>query len=402
MNNMICTIRNSFEDLDAMRGYFKGLPSFGSPASVNVHTWLLTDYFQIRQVLNDPSTFKAYDFRERLKRLMEIDPEKYGFSSVSEAAGAWLIFMEGERHLSYKRQLHKSLYELDLDAIIRKCTDQILTELEGRSSFDLMTDFCDPLITRIVCVMLGIDVKYCMVLRQIVKNLLYAFEPFVGLEGMALVGKAHDALVQFLNAAEQDSSLSQKGMLQELSSRKMPNGMSEAVALMEFLMFAGIETSTILFCESIYRLMTDLTHEVPGLYRDDRRDLMIEELIRMGSATSVIARVAQTAVTLEGNPIKAGDILLLSLASANRDPRCFAYPDIIHPDNLKHQHLAFGSGKHYCLGTSLSRLEMQIILPAFFSRIGSRCRIPENERPVISKRYFLPGIEKLTIQVNEP
>ena len=385
-----------------MRAYFKGLSSYGSPASVDRNTWILADYFQIRQVLNDPSTFKSYDFREKLKQLAAIDPLRYEFSSVIEAAGAWLIFMEGERHLSFKRQLQKSLYVLDLDAVIRECTDQALQELEGRTSFDIMTDFCDPLITRIICVMLGIDGKYYQLLREFVKPIVYAFEPFIGLDGLRSIGKAYQGLADFFYNTEPSVLLPQGGLLHELSSQQDTNGMPEAASIIDFLMFAGVETTAMVFCESIYRLMTDLRHEVPGLYQDDRRNIMIEELIRMCSTASIIPRMAQTAVTLDGIPVKAGDTILLSLASANRDPRYFPYPDIIHPDNLKHQHLAFGSGKHYCLGTTFSRLEMQIILPAFFSRIGSRCRIPENERPVISQRYFLPGIEKLTVHVNEP
>lgn len=399
---MKCPIRNSFEDLNAMRTYFKGLSSFGSPATVDRKTWMLADYFQIWQVLNDPNQFKAYDFRDKLKQLAELDPVKYEFSSVIEASSAWLIFMEGERHLSFKRQLKTAMYVQDLDAVIREYTDQALQELEGRTTFDLMTDFCDPLITRIICVMLGIDGRYYHLLREIVKPVVYAFEPFIGLDGLRSIGKAYEELKEFFSNTEPSVLLPEGGILHKLSPQEGDNGMPEALSIIEFLILAGVETSVIVFCESIYRLMTDLKHEVPGLYQEDRRKIMIEELIRMCSAASIIHRTVQTDITMEGNSIKAGDTLWLSLASANRDPRYFPHPDIIHPDNMEHKHLAFGSGKHYCLGTTFLTREMQIILPAFFSRFGSRCRIPENEQPVISQRYFLPGIEKLTIQVNEP
>ena len=388
-------LNNRFENYQQLRSYFRTLPAHGSPFQLNAHTWVLSDYKGIRQVLNDSTHFKAYDFRERLKRLAAVDPAKYAFPAVAEAAKSWLIFMEGEQHLTYKRQLHKMLYALELAPIIRDCTDALLDELAGLDHFDLMTDFCDPLISRIVCVILGIDQKDYQIIRSIAKDLLYAFEPFVGLSGIGKVSEAHTSLVDYLQQMELDASARRPGLFQELQQLSGEVEIPEAIAVMEFVLFAGVETSTILLCDSLYRLLTDLSHEVNGLATDNRRDLVIEELIRMGSATSFIARVAVQPVSVGEVRFKEGDFLLLSLAAANRDPAFFPHPDIIHEDNLQHQHLAFGSGRHYCLGTTLSRLEMQYILPAFFKRFGTSHRFEQALVPVISHRYFLPGIEQL-------
>ena len=66
--------------------------------------------------------------------------------------------------------------------------------------------------------------------------------------------------------------------------------------------------------------------------------------------------------------IPAGSPVLLSMASANRDPRRYTDPDVfdIHRDDI--QHLTFGFGLHFCLGASLARLEGRVALDELLNR----------------------------------
>jgi len=87
---------------------------------------------------------------------------------------------------------------------------------------------------------------------------------------------------------------------------------------------------------------------------------VIDETLRFEPTGHATARFVMEEVEYYGTTIPAGSPILLLLASANRDPRRYAAPDVydVHRDDI--QHLTFGYGLHYCLGANLARLEGRI------------------------------------------
>src|SRR5207245_11484643 len=83
-----------------------------------------------------------------------------------------------------------------------------------------------------------------------------------------------------------------------------------------------------------------------------------------------VGRLVTRGVDFRGQPMKAGDIVWLGVASANRDPRKFDHPDEFDPDraDLSH-HVGFGAGPHRFLGMHLARHELLIALREWHVRI---------------------------------
>jgi cytochrome P450 len=96
----------------------------------------------------------------------------------------------------------------------------------------------------------------------------------------------------------------------------------------------------------------------------------IEEFIRLYSLILQQGRLVVKDIDFHGLPMKAGDIVWLGVASANRDPRIFEDPDNfdLHRENLGH-HLGFGWGVHRCLGMHLARHELQIVVGEWHRQI---------------------------------
>jgi len=89
----------------------------------------------------------------------------------------------------------------------------------------------------------------------------------------------------------------------------------------------------------------------------------IEESLRYSSVAPMVFRRTKQAVTLSGVTIPEGEMVMLFLASANRDPDIFSDPDDfdIGRSNI-HKHIAFGYGPHQCLGAHLTRVKIRVVL----------------------------------------
>ena len=94
----------------------------------------------------------------------------------------------------------------------------------------------------------------------------------------------------------------------------------------------------------------------------------VEELLRYDPPVQLTARSALEDVELAGHRIERGQVVLLLLGAANRDPGVFPDPDRLDLTRAPERHLAFGLGIHYCLGAPLARLEGQIALTKLFQR----------------------------------
>jgi len=126
----------------------------------------------------------------------------------------------------------------------------------------------------------------------------------------------------------------------------------------------------------------------------DGADLTVatEEFIRYTTPIHNMCRVANTDVALAGQAVSAGQQLVLMYSSANRDEAHFVDPERFditrHPNN----HIAFGFGTHFCLGSSLARMEIRVFFEELRRRVRSMRIVPGTE-PVDMANAFVRGLE---------
>jgi hypothetical protein len=92
--------------------------------------------------------------------------------------------------------------------------------------------------------------------------------------------------------------------------------------------------------------------------------LAVDELLRWVSPTMQFRRTAVADTELRGQPIRAGDKVVLYYISANRDEAVYPDPDRLDLGRSPNPHLAFGVGPHYCVGSHLAQLEARAMLDA--------------------------------------
>lgn len=97
----------------------------------------------------------------------------------------------------------------------------------------------------------------------------------------------------------------------------------------------------------------------------------VEEMLRWASSTPYNRRTATRDVVLHGQTIRAGDKVTLWWASANRDETVFPEPFRFDVARTPNPHVAFGLGSHFCLGATLARIEIRLVLEALLARVDT-------------------------------
>jgi cytochrome P450 len=143
----------------------------------------------------------------------------------------------------------------------------------------------------------------------------------------------------------------------------------ELRALAGLVLAAGFETTVNLLGNGIRMLLDAPEHLETLAARPELWPNAVEEILRLESPVQLSARVACKDVDVAGTRIEKGELVVVHLAGANRDPKVFAEPHRfdIERDNAG-KHLSFSGGRHFCLGAALARAEGEVGLRTFFDR----------------------------------
>ncbi|MBU3706800.1 MAG: cytochrome P450 [Mycobacterium sp.] len=142
----------------------------------------------------------------------------------------------------------------------------------------------------------------------------------------------------------------------------------ELRAIAGLVLAAGFETTVNLLGNGITLLLNHPDQLAALVAEPDLWPGAVEEILRFDSPVQLTARVARTDTTVAGTEVRAGEMVVIYLAAANRDPQLFDHPhrfDVRRPNAGRH--LAFSGGRHFCLGAALARAEGEAGLRRFFT-----------------------------------
>ena len=169
--------------------------------------------------------------------------------------------------------------------------------------------------------------------------------------------------------------------------------------MMNFL-FAGHETTTNATANGL-RALLEHRDQWEALCADPALAVgAVEESLRFSSSVIAWRREAIQDTTVRGTPIPAGSRVLVMTGPANHDPDVFAEPERFDIARSNAQrHLAFGFGRHLCLGATLARIEMRIFLEELARRLP-HMHLVEDQDFVYSANTSFRGPEHLHVQWN--
>lgn len=162
------------------------------------------------------------------------------------------------------------------------------------------------------------------------------------------------------------------------------------------ILIGGDETTRHVITGGLYQLLRD-RRRWDALLAD--RSLLpgaIEEMLRWVSPIKNMARTATRDVELRGRQIRNGQKVLLLYPSANRDEAHFRDPFTFDIERSPNEHLAFGFGTHFCLGSSLARLELRVLFEQLLERLPG-IRLVDRDEPDYRPANFVSGYDTMKV-----
>jgi len=248
---------------------------------------------------------------------------------------------------------------------------------------DLVTAFATPVPSLVMSELLGMTARDSLVYQRHA-DVMQRFERTHDelLAAMTGMGTLMRDLVRHKRTNPDD------GLISSLVEAVPEDGVvltdEELVGIGNLLMIAGYATTSNMIGLGVLAL---LTHRAQWEHLRDRPediDRGVEEILRyLSVAPFGLPRTARDDFELGGQPIRAGDALVLSIESANRDANRFEDPDTLDVTREPSRHLGFAHGVHQCLGAQLARLELRIAYTALLRRLpGLRLAVPADQVPM--------------------
>jgi cytochrome P450 len=323
--------------------------------------WMVTRYADVRAAFADP----------RLSLSKVHAAPGYQGMSLPPALDANLLNMDPPDHARLRRLVSRAFTARRVEGLrgrVRQVTDELLDAMAPRGNADLIADYAVPVPVTVICELLGIPQQDRAAFRTWTSAMISPDPAEPGAVKTATAGMLVSLLkvIALKRAEPGDDLLSAMIAARDDDDRLTED---ELMSLAFLTILAGYETSVDLIANGVLALLRQ-----PALLAAVRADPAllagaVEETLRTdGPAIFAARRFPVTDVEIGGVTIPAGEPVLLSLASADRDPDRFAAPDDFDPAREDNPHLAFGHGIHYCLGAPLARLEGQVAIGALLRR----------------------------------
>jgi cytochrome P450 len=352
--------------------------------------WVVSGHQQAKAVLTDAEGFST-DFANMIG----------GVPGASTNPGG-LGFADPPVHTRLRRMLTPEFTMRRLARLepkIHDIIDERLDAMAAADTVDLVADFALPIPSLVICELLGVPYSD----REEFQRLAMArFDVFGGVAQS--FGAISESLVYLREVVRKQRITPGDGLLGAIIKEHGDEiGDDELAGLADGVLTGGFETTASMLALGALVLLED--PQARKLIHDDDNAVapFVEEVLRHLTVVQVaFPRFARKDVEIDGIRISKGDVVVVSLSGANRDPVLGPDLETVDPVRPPLPHIAFGYGFHRCVGAELARMELRAAYPALVRRFPQmRLAVPVDELE-FRKLSIVYGVERLPVHVQAP
>jgi cytochrome P450 len=374
---------------------------------LGMRIWLVTRYDDVRAALVDPRLAKDSTGLNEIFERRTHDAQHR--ARLSQELSAHMLNSDPPDHTRLRKLVSRGFTARAIGRL-RPRIEQIAAELTeamaarlaavgsgaDAAAVDLIDAFAFPLPMTVICEILGVPGGRRYDFRAWSNTLLSSAPLEERAASAAAMAQYLTQLVADKRAHPGEDVLSAVVAASEDADQLSDH---EAVSMAFLLLVAGHETTVNLIGNGMLALLRN-----PGQLAQLRADPSlvpgaVEEFLRLdGPVNLATMRFSAEPVTIAGTEIPAGEIVLLALGSANRDPAHYERPDEldVHRDT---GNLAFGHGIHHCLGAPLARLEGEIAFRELLDRFPDLALAGEPGELSWRDSTLFRGLDRLPVRL---
>jgi len=271
----------------------------------------------------------------------------------------------GDTHARLRRVANPGFTPNRIDLLrraMRRRIEGLWKDLAPKGRFDFVTDYATKLPAMAIADLLGLPEEHERLERwswQMTRMYDMA-DPSAAEAVVRATNEVHDFVANIVKERRRDPGSDVISVLAEISAEGERLSNDECATLVVEMIQGGTHTTAAQLGHAM-RLFLEYPNQWALLAsRPELAASAAEEVLRFEPAAPFNLRQMDRDRELRGITFPAGALVFVSIASANRDPAVFADPDRFDITiERKEEHLTFALGRHYCLGASLARAELQ-------------------------------------------
>ena len=326
-------------------------------------SWLPTRYEDIFAIAQDPARFSSRSITVTVVPSDHVGASDYGIRAMP-------IAVDAPAH-TWSRRLLLPAFNLrsveKWEPVTRDLCRSLVAGFADSGRADAAAGYAQQIPVRVIAGMLGIPPEMSDTFTDWVRGVLE-----IGLTNPDVRIKNRQAIIAFFRECIEErrgkpgDDLISELLAAEVDGKPVPD--NDVIGMCFLLLVAGIDTTWSAIGSSLWHLATHPEDRARLAADPALMTTAVEELLR-AYAPVTMARIVNEDTEVEGCPMRAGERVLMSFPSANRDPEKFPDADRVILDRGKNPHIAFGVGIHRCVGSNLARMEVRVALEEWMARI---------------------------------